>query len=58
MQAMRHRGWDSTGFALYGTARDDSYVVRALDRSSATVSMPALDELLTRTRAYGADFIG
>ena len=30
MAAQRHRGWDSTGFALYGTPRTTGYVVRAL----------------------------
>ena len=55
MRAMRHRGWDSTGFAVYGIPRDTGFVVRALvdrrDRLDAS-----LDELLARTRAAGADF--
>jgi hypothetical protein len=57
MQALRHRGWDSTGFALYGVPRSSGYVVRALldDRDHLG---SALDELLERTRAHGADFVG
>jgi methylamine---glutamate N-methyltransferase subunit A len=57
MEAMRHRGWDSTGFALYGPARTDSYVVRALidERKGLDTT---LDTLLAVTREHGADFIG
>ena len=28
LQALKHRGPDSTGFALYGNPRDDEYVMR------------------------------
>jgi methylamine---glutamate N-methyltransferase subunit A len=57
MQAMRHRGWDSTGFALYGPARTDSYVVRALvdDRSKLGST---LDDVIAVTRQHGTDLRG
>jgi methylamine---glutamate N-methyltransferase subunit A len=56
MTAQRHRGWDSTGFALYGEPRADAYVVRALlsDRSRLG---PDLEALRGVARAHGADFI-
>jgi methylamine---glutamate N-methyltransferase subunit A len=56
MQAMRHRGWDSTGFALFGEERNDRYVVRALvdDRRRLDVS---LDALVAVTREHGADLV-
>jgi methylamine---glutamate N-methyltransferase subunit A len=57
MQAMRHRGWDSTGFALYGPARTDSYVVRALIDERKALGA-TLDTLLAVTREHGADFLG
>jgi methylamine---glutamate N-methyltransferase subunit A len=57
MEAMRHRGWDSTGFALYGPARTDSYVVRALIDERKALGT-TLDTLLAVTREHGADFIG
>ncbi|MDX1711966.1 MAG: glutamine amidotransferase, partial [Rhodovibrionaceae bacterium] len=28
LRALKHRGPDSTGFAVYGTAKDDEYVMR------------------------------
>jgi methylamine---glutamate N-methyltransferase subunit A len=56
MRALRHRGWDSTGFALYGEPRSEGFVVRALidDRSHLG---DALDELIDRTRVHGADLL-
>ena len=41
--AMRHRGYDSTGFSLYGSPRESGYVVRA-----------HLDEAVTLDRALSA----
>src|SRR5919108_3893589 len=56
MAAQRHRGWDSTGFALYGEPRDEAYVVRALlaDRGQLDQDLEALRGV---TREYGADFV-
>ena len=56
MAAQRHRGWDSTGFALYGAPRDDGYVVRALlaDRGHLDEDLQALRDV---TREHGADFV-
>src|SRR5664279_4268074 len=56
MAAQRHRGWDSTGFALYGTARSTVYVVRALldDRAHLDEELEALRAV---TRQLGGDFV-
>lgn len=56
MAAQRHRGWDSTGFALYGAPRSDAYVVRALlaERGRLDEDLEALREV---TRQHGADFV-
>jgi glutamine phosphoribosylpyrophosphate amidotransferase len=56
MAAQRHRGWDSTGFALYGTPRNDGFVVRALlaDRGHLDEDLQALRDV---TREHGADFV-
>lgn len=56
MAAQRHRGWDSTGFALYGVPRTDGYVVRALvdDRRDLDTSLEALRAVGLE---YDADFI-
>ncbi len=56
MAAQRHRGWDSTGFALYGPPRSDAYVVRALlsERGRLDEDLEALREV---TRHHGADFV-
>jgi glutamine phosphoribosylpyrophosphate amidotransferase len=56
MVAQRHRGWDSTGFALYGTPREDGYVVRALLDERAHLDED-LEALRAVTREYGADFV-
>lgn len=55
MAAQRHRGWDSTGFALYGEPRTDGYVVRVLlaDRDQLDADLEALRAV---TRDHGADF--
>ncbi len=56
MAAQRHRGWDSTGFALYGPPLSDGYVVRALlaDRDHLYEDLEALRAV---TRRHGADFV-
>lgn len=56
MAAQRHRGWDSTGFALYGAPRNDGYVVRALlaHRGHLDEDLQALRYV---TREHGADFV-
>ena len=56
MAAQRHRGWDSTGFALYGEPYENAYVVRALlsDRDHLDDDLEALRAV---TREYGADFV-
>lgn len=56
MAAQRHRGWDSTGFALYGPPLEDAFVVRALlaDRGHLDEDLEAL---LGVTREHGADFV-
>lgn len=55
MAAQRHRGWDSTGFALYGEPREDTYVVRALLSDRARLGED-LEALLGVSREHGADF--
>jgi methylamine---glutamate N-methyltransferase subunit A len=56
MAAQRHRGSDSTGFALYGAPKEDAFVVRALlaDRGRLDEDLEALR---TVTREHGADFV-
>jgi methylamine---glutamate N-methyltransferase subunit A len=56
MQALRHRGWDSTGFALFGEPRESGFVVRVLldERSQLDATLASL---LDVTRAYGADLV-
>ena len=56
MDAQEHRGADSTGFAIYGPARDDGYVVRAMGFDRANLSTD-MDDFLNLLRQHGADFI-
>jgi glutamate synthase domain-containing protein 1 len=56
MAAQRHRGCDSTGFALYGVPRHDGYVVRVLIEDRRELGR-ALDELAAVTREHGADLL-
>lgn len=52
---MRHRGPDSTGFAIYGTPRDSGLVIRASlgDRQHLQTALESLREV---TRQAGSDF--
>ncbi len=56
MEAMVHRGGDSTGFALYGPRREDGYVVRVVgdDRDRLSDDLEAFLDVL---RDCGADFL-
>jgi glutamate synthase domain-containing protein 1 len=56
MAAQRHRGWDSTGFALYGSPLATGFVVRALvdDRRGLQATLEALRAV---TIEHGADFL-
>ncbi|MGA7270998.1 MAG: hypothetical protein WB239_07985 [Acidimicrobiia bacterium] len=56
MEAMRHRGSDSTGFGLYGPARERGYVVRAVGADRSDLS-DQLDDFLTASRQHGSDFL-
>jgi methylamine---glutamate N-methyltransferase subunit A len=55
LAAQRHRGSDSTGFALYGAPREDAFVVRALlsDRRHLDEDLEALRAV---TLEHGGDF--
>lgn len=56
MAAQRHRGWDSTGFALFGVPRESGCVVRALiDRRDELDA--GLEALRGVCRDHDADFI-
>lgn len=56
MQAQRHRGADSTGFALYGPPLDSGYrvVVFVDDRSHASEVIDGFEQIFKR---HGADYI-
>jgi len=54
MQAQRHRGADSTGFALYGRPREVGYVLR-LFHPDRTRLGATLDALVAAVRDAGAD---
>lgn len=56
MAAQRHRGWDSTGFALYGEPLESGYVVRALLADRAHLDQD-LEALRVVTKEHGADFV-
>jgi len=56
MEAQRHRGADSTGFALYGAPRETGYVVRAMAPDREKLSGD-LDEFRAILRAHGSDFL-
>ena len=56
MEAQRHRGADSTGFALYGEPLETGYIVRAMAPDRAALSND-LDGFLDILRANGSDFL-
>ena len=56
MEAQRHRGADSTGFALYGPPVEDGYIVRAMAANRDKLSSD-LTSFLEILRENGSDFI-
>lgn len=56
MEAQRHRGADSTGFAVYGPPVEKGFIVRALGRDRAALSSD-LEDFLEILRAHGSDFL-
>ena len=56
MEAQRHRGADSTGFAVYGPPIEEGFIVRGmgLDRSALSND---LDDFLAILREHGSDFL-
>ncbi len=56
MEAMVHRGGDSTGFALYGERRDDGYIVRVVGDDRRRLSAD-LETFLGVLRDCGGDFL-
>ncbi len=56
MEAQRHRGADSTGFAVYGPHLDEGYVVRAMVRDRAGLSKD-LEDFLEILREHDSDFL-
>ncbi|MEM7438935.1 MAG: glutamine amidotransferase [Pseudomonadota bacterium] len=56
MDAQEHRGADSTGFAVYGPARDTGYVLRGMgfDKSQIDADLGDFTNIL---RDNGADFL-
>ncbi|HJM52267.1 MAG TPA: glutamine amidotransferase [Alphaproteobacteria bacterium] len=56
MEAQRHRGADSTGFALYGEALEQGYIVRAMASRRDRLS-DDLQDFLDILREFGSDFM-
>ena len=56
MDAQVHRGADSTGFALYGAARERGYVVRAVGLERAALGRD-LDDFRRILRDHASDFL-
>lgn len=56
MEAQRHRGADSTGFALYGEPLETGYIVRAMAPERDKLSGD-LDDFLAILRENGSDFL-
>ena len=56
MEAQRHRGADSTGFALYGEPLETGFIVRAMAPDRAALSND-LDDFLDILRHNGSDFL-
>lgn len=56
MDAQVHRGADSTGFALYGPARERGYVVRAVGAERSALACD-LDDFRRILGEHGSDFL-
>ncbi len=56
MEAQRHRGADSTGFAVYGEPIEEGYIVRAMGSDRARLSGD-LEDFLAILREHGSDFL-
>jgi methylamine---glutamate N-methyltransferase subunit A len=56
MKAQRHRGADSTGFAIYGKPRESGYIIRAMGFDRESMSKD-LEDFLEINRANGSDFV-
>ncbi|MDP7152316.1 MAG: hypothetical protein QGI70_15280, partial [Paracoccaceae bacterium] len=56
MHAQRHRGADSTGFALYGKPLEAGYIVRAMTAQRQNLSTD-LEFFLDLLREHGSDFL-
>ncbi len=57
MEAQKHRGADSTGFAIYTAPRDTGYVVRGMGFDKRSVDAD-LDDLTNVMRDHGSQFLG
>ncbi len=57
MQAQRHRGADSTGFALYGRPREEGYVLRLFHPDRYRLDA-TLEALVGAVRDQGGDLTG
>lgn len=55
MDAQEHRGADSTGFAVYGPARDSGYILRGMGFDKQHIGRD-MDEFRAILRAHGSDF--
>lgn len=56
MDAQKHRGADSTGFALYGEPQPRGYVMRAVARNRRALG-PDLESFRETLRDHGSDFL-
>ncbi len=56
MEAQRHRGADSTGFAVYGPPVDEGFIVRVMGADREKLSTD-LEDFLAILREHGSDFL-
>jgi len=56
MEAQEHRGADSTGFAIYGSIRDEGYVLRGMGFDKAKVDADLAD-FTNVLRDHGSDLL-
>ncbi len=56
MEAQRHRGADSTGFAVYSPPVDEGFIVRVMGADRANLSKD-LESFLEILREHGSDFL-